>query len=146
MEKLVALCVLWACGFGGKKEYLAELDGLFLENPEDDLLLELECLGGDLKSAFSRLYTLIETSADVDVDKFGKELFSALKKIYNENLFPLKEFGEQCYRIWRLLPEKIGDDEPFYTLCYADDPLSWGDEKQTLELYQAAFDYYKERK
>lgn len=41
-----------------------------------------------------------------------------------------------------LLPQETGQKEPFKALCYADDCLSWGDEKQTRELYEKAFQYY----
>lgn len=34
-------------------------------------------------------------------------------------------------------------NEPFVMLPYADEPLSWGDEKQSRELFQSMFDYYK---
>lgn len=33
--------------------------------------------------------------------------------------------------------------EPFHTLSYADDPLSWNDEKQTRKLYEELFEFYK---
>lgn len=144
MEKLAALCCLWAFGLSDKNDYAEELDRLFLENPGDDLLLELENLGDDRAAAWARL----GWSADrLNIDLFGKELFAALEKAYSENRFPLAEFGRRCYSLWCALPYhpyQYEHIEPFCTLTYADDPLSWGDEKQTLELYQAAFDFYKE--
>jgi hypothetical protein len=33
--------------------------------------------------------------------------------------------------------------EPFWTLSYADDPLSWGEERQTHEIYEKMFGYYE---
>ena len=33
-------------------------------------------------------------------------------------------------------------EEPFFALCYADDCLSYGDEKQCRDLYEAALSYY----
>lgn len=144
MEKLVALCYVWAFGLSDKDDYAAELDCLFLKNPEDDLLLELEGLGDDRAAAWARLGWLAERS---NINLFGKELFAALEKSYNENKISLAEFGERCYDLWCALPYhpyQYEHIEPFCTLTYADDPLSWGDEKQTRELYQAAFDFYKE--
>lgn len=55
MEKPVALCYVWAFGLSDKDDYAAELDCLFLKNPEDDLLLELEGLGDDRAAAWARL-------------------------------------------------------------------------------------------
>lgn len=143
MEKLVALCYLWAFGFGTKEEYCVELDRLFLENSEDDFLLELEGLGDDSAAALTKLSPLAEGSLNVDV--FGKELFGRIEKYYSEKcntLDSLEEFGKMCYGMWRSFPANI-DDQPFLTLAYADDPLSWGDEKQSRELYQKAFEHYK---
>ena len=117
----MALCYIWAFGLSDKNDYVSELDRLFLENPEDDLLL--------------------------NIDVFGKELFAALEKVYRENRFPLAEFGSRCYELWRALPYHPYQYEhikPFDTLTYADDPLSYGDEGQSRDLYEAAFDYYKE--
>lgn len=37
---------------------------------------------------------------------------------------------------------KLKSSMPFYILSYADDPLSWGDEKQARELYENAIGYY----
>ena len=145
MEKLAVLCWLWAFGFGSKEKYFSELDRLFLENPEDDFLLELETLGGDRKAAWQRVSLFFET--EMDVDKFGKELFGRLENFYLENCnsrSSLEEFGKTCYAMWQSLPSSIDTKDPFHILCYADDPLSWGDEKQTRELYKKAFDYYKE--
>lgn len=146
MEKLAALCCLWAFGLGDKDSYCSELDGLFLEDPEDDFLLELENLGGDCGAAYARISLLIQTG--INIDKFGKELFRGLEKFYSENCnsrSSLEEFGKMCYAMWQSLPASIDTEDPFHTLCYADDPLSWGDEKQSRGLYQAAFDYYKEK-
>ncbi len=32
----------------------------------------------------------------------------------------------------------------FWTLSYADDPLSWGDEKQTSYTYERMLSYYRD--
>ena len=41
------------------------------------------------------------------------------------------------YSLWEKLPEHIQDIEPFKVLCYADDSLSWGDENQAKNIYEA---------
>lgn len=147
MEKLAALCCLWAFGLGTKEDYSKELDKLFLENPNDALLLELENLGGDCGAAYARISMLVQTG--INIDKFGKELFDGLEKFYSENCnsrSSLEEFGKRCYGMWKSFPASIDTQDPFHTLCYADDPLSWGDEKQTRGIYEAVFDHYKEKK
>lgn len=142
----MALCYVWAFGLSGKDDYAAELDRLFLENTEDDILLELECLGDDRAAAWARLGWLADR---VNIDLFGKELFAALEKVCKANVFPLAEFGRRCYELWCALPYKPYQYEciePFLTLTYAADPLSYGDEGQSRDLYEAAFNYYKENK
>lgn len=62
MEKLAALCCLWVFGFGAKAEYSAELDRLFLEDPKNDFLLELEDLGNDGAAAWEKISPLVESS------------------------------------------------------------------------------------
>ena len=46
------------------------------------------------------------------------------------------------YGLWESLPGNIQDIEPFWTLSYADEPLSWGDEEQTRDIYEYMLDYY----
>lgn len=142
MEKLAALCCLWAFGLAEKEEYCKELDRLFMLSPEDDLLLELEDLGGDCKAVLARIFLLVKNS--LNVEEFGKELFAVLEKVYDEKKFTLEEFGKRCFRLWNWFPDILRDKEPFFSLCYADDPLSWGDEEQTRKIYQKTFDHYKE--
>lgn len=48
------------------------------------------------------------------------------------------------YRLWEELPQEVQMKEPFWALNYADDPLSWGDEEQTRELYEKMMNYYIE--
>lgn len=147
MEKLVALCYLWAFGLGEKEDYYSELDRLFLEDSEDDYLLELEGLSDESAAALTMLSPLAEGS--LNVDNFGKELFTALEKVYNENRLPLAEFGECCYKMWGGLPYKpyqYEHIEPFLTLTYATDPLSYGNKGQSRDLFEDAFNYYKEKK
>lgn len=140
MEQLAALCCLWVFGFGTKAEYSAELDRLFLENPDDDLLLELENLGGDYAAAWARISPYL---MNAKIDEFGRMLFGKTEEIYRTNKITLRGFGILCGRLWNALPENICHKEPFVILSYADEPLSWGDEKQSRELFQSMFDYYK---
>ena len=48
------------------------------------------------------------------------------------------------YSLWESLPGNIQNIEPFFTLSYADDPLSWGDEEQTRNIYEYMLNYYKD--
>ncbi len=67
-----------------------------------------------------------------------------MNQVYKTNTLDIREFADRCYKMWTVLPKDISMQEPFHTLSYADDCLSYGDEKQTRELYEKAFDFYKE--
>lgn len=89
MEKLAALCFLCASYLGN--EYPEELDRLFLENPDDDFLLELENLGKDYESALALLKEKI-----IDRSLFEKELFKALGEFYESEEISLRAFAIRC--------------------------------------------------
>ena len=76
-----------------------------------------------------------------DIIKFGDQLMSELKTVYEES--DIVGFSEKMYDLWKLLPDKINNEEPFYTLNYVGDCLSYGDEIQCRELYECALNYYE---
>lgn len=39
--------------------------------------------------------------------------------------------------------EDLEQKEPFFTLSYVDEPLSWGDEEQIRNICEHMFNYYK---
>ncbi len=80
---------------------------------------------------------------NLDFERFGKILMSKLKVVY-VNCSDIKCFASQMYSLWENLPGNIQNIEPFWTLCYADEPLSWGDEKQTRNIYEHMLSYYKD--
>lgn len=143
IEKLTALCMLWAFGLGSKEDYCAVLDELFLENPEDDFLLELEDCTRDAAASLARLSPLM-SSGEFDVDAFGRELFSQLEKFCDSGAVSMKEFGRRGYNLWCQFPREFDSDEPFFTLCWADEFYYEGSGWQR-GYYQNAFDYYKEK-
>lgn len=140
MEELFVYSVLWCVGYEKYDEYRDKLDSLFLDNPENEILLDLE--GREYKDAMLHLCHLLE-SEDFDVDEFGKQLMDKLRFIYEDST--LMEFARKMPKIWNRLPEKIDCEEPFHTLNFADDCLSYGDEQQCRELYEKALYYYENR-
>ncbi|MGH4124225.1 MAG: hypothetical protein ACREV6_14965 [Clostridium sp.] len=131
-------------GLVSDEEYKEYLDALFLKHSDNDLLLELELRTSDIEGTIKIIFNYCLEN-DVDYDTFGCFLISKLEEIYYQDDMDIRFFGSKMYSIWRVLPSDIEHKEPFWTLCYADDPLSWGDELQTEELYQKMFQYYKER-
>ncbi len=138
MEELIVYAVLCSVGYENIDEYREKLDKLFLENPQDEVLLDLE--GRSYKDAMLHLCCLFD-EGNLDMDRFSIKLMSKIKDIYiAEN--DLAEFGKRMYRLWQYLLGELSEKEPFNIFCYADDPLSWGDEKQCRELYEKAIYYY----
>lgn len=143
MESLFAYSYLWAWGFCSMQEYNTYLDSMFSKTPDDELLLELEECADNYKNTFARLKRYFEYEINgFDSDRFGKILFEGLETAYNSGFYDIVEFGKSCYKMWNMLPDFLNHEQPFYVLCYADDPLSWGDEKQTRTLYEDAFNFY----
>ena len=122
-----------------ENEYNKRLDELFLNSPENNDLLYLEC-ETDIKKAVVYIRTRIDYNG-LDYNRFGKILMSKLKPVY-ENYSDIKDFASRMFSLWESLPGNIQNIEPFWTLSYADEPLSWGDEEQTRGIYEHMLDYY----
>lgn len=154
MEKLTALLFLCLSGFGASESYFAELDRQFLERSDDALLFELEDRLKDLRGHWACVLRHFELGADENFDKklFGGELSRGVERFFDDNVgtgkMTLKKFGMLGYKLWLLLSDLNFDvhGDPFVILCYADEPLDYGDERQSLELYRYFFDFYKEKR
>lgn len=75
---------------------------------------------------------------------FGKALFEGFDMAYHSGAYDIGEFGMKCYAMWKLLPDCLNHEQPFFTLCYVDEPLPWG-EKQNRALLESAFSFYREK-
>lgn len=144
MERLICKFLLWKIGFTNGDDYNMTLDKLFLENPTNDILLELEGSSSNCDTTFDVLqrYWKYECN-DFSVVIFGKCMLEDLKAIYFSNIFTIEHYAKMCYSLWQYFPNEFNTTEPFHTLSYADDPLSWNDEKQTRKLYEQLFEFYK---
>lgn len=143
VEILLSYAILLYVGLVSGAEYKENLNAYFLKHPDNDLLLELEWRTLDIEGTIKIISDYcLENSVDYDI--FGSFLINKLEEIYYQDNIDIQFFGSKMYSIWKVLPSEIENKEPFWTLCYADDPLSWGDEMQTREFYQKMFQYYKE--
>jgi len=141
-ERAFALFLAWRGGIISAEEYNEYLDALFLEDMENELLLDLEIASYDFEETKALLIDYVYyTGHSINYTAFGKALFGVVEKAYRSNAVEIEEFGRRAYSVWRLLSEDIWYDEPFLTLNYADDCLSYGDEAQTRGLYETAFAY-----
>lgn len=142
LEQLIALALLHAEGFDVWDSFASQLDRLYLNHPDSEILFRLETSPTE-KDAVLHTLSLLNTDAIADVDLFGRALMSALSAEYQNGKTDLRTFAERGYDIWQILPSDMADSDPFFILCYAGDPLSWGDEKQCRKHFENAFSYYK---
>ena len=138
METLFVYSLLYGVGYDKYEEYRKELDRIFLEDPENDVLLDLEYRAP--KDAMLHSYYLMQI-VEYDTVAFGKCLMKNLKAIYETS--NLMDFSKKMYDLWMLLPENINSKNPFFILSYAGDYLSYGDENQCSALYEEALNYYE---
>ncbi len=144
MEKLICKSLLWKIGLTDGTDYSKTLDKMFLSDVNNELLLELESCSYDYDTAFDILQRFWKYECkNFSVDTFGRCLTENLKVVYESNVYSIEDFGIKCYSLWQQLPDELNTTEPFHSLCYADDPLSWGDEEQARKIYEEFFDFYK---
>ena len=141
MEELLVYAILFYEGLMAEGEYYQQLNKLFLQSPQDGDLMYLEW-----ETDIQKAVVYIRTHANcqrLDQEQFGRVLINCLKKAYN-SCTDMNSFAGRMYDLWKNLPETLQRVEPFFTLCYADDPLSWGDEEQTRAIYEDMLAYYQE--
>ena len=141
MEEMLVYAILLYENLVTENEYNKRLDELFLVTSENNDLLYLEC-ETDIKKSIIYVRTHIDYN-NLDIEQFGKILMSKLKTVY-KGCSDIKRFASQMYSLWESPPGNVQELDPFWTLSYADDPLSWGDEEQTRRIYEHMLNYYKD--
>lgn len=122
-------------------EYRNHLDALFISQPDNDLLLKLEWCSSDILASSQLIFDYFKDSK-IDVDAFGSCLMQGIKKYYVQNEVCLKVFNSRVLSIWAKLPSDIHRLEPFWSMSYAGEPLSWGDTKQSRSIYEKMINFY----
>lgn len=140
MEELLVYAILLYEELITESEYSSRLDELFLSTPENEELLYLEW-ETDIKKAIIYIRTHMDYN-NLDIERFGRVLMGKLKVIYGK-CPDIRYFASRMYSLWESLPGNMQSIEPFWALCYADDPLSWGDEEQTRSIYEHMLSYYE---
>ena len=143
MELLFACTILLGSGSISETEYGKVLDSVFLKNPEQDILLELEWNSSDVKRSIAiiRAYCM-EHEKELKDTILGCFLFDRLKSRYLDPNIDLRTFCGELYQVWELLPQRLQLSQPFHAMSYADEPLSWGDEAQTRQLCEHILHFY----
>ena len=144
METLIAKALLWQAGFTTGKEYNADLDKKFLENPNSDILLTLECCSSKCNATYDTISHYLQYEyQEFSLPHFGKELFENLEHVYRAETFSFSDFCWKCYLLWELLPSEIQFDDPFHILNYIDECLPCSDEERTRALCEKMLAFYK---
>ena len=142
MKELLAYALLCCAGYDCGGLYDDQLDKLFLEHPDSEEYLYLESLPSRKDAALHTVSALSGVSFDAEL--FGRALMKLLGQAYAES--DLAPFSRRMYSLWTMLPPAIQYEEPFHTLNYADDCLSYGDENRCRKLYEEAFHFYDEER
>ena len=141
MEELLVYAILLSEKLATENEYCRRLDELFLAHPENDDLL---CLEWETNKKKAILYIKIHMDyANLDSERFGRILMRKLKEVYANNP-DIRHLANHMFGLWENLPGSLQDTEPFMALCYAADPLSWGDEELAKSICEQMFHYYPE--
>lgn len=139
MEDLFVYAILFSVGYDTWSEFSSTLDTLFLEDADNTNWLELEYM--QPKEAILHTLSLMNTYK-INIVIFGKSLMREISKIYAD-MSDLSKFSWKMYEVWNRLPASIAyGTEPFFTLAYAGDCLDYGDEKQCMELFEKAVNFY----
>ncbi len=137
MEELFVYALLCSEGVDMWGMYSQALDRLFIENPGNEDYLSLE----EMTPKEAVLHSIaVMRRTEFNSEYFGKILMKSLQQVYENTA--LEVFARNMYSLWGKLPEIICEEEPFFTLSYADDCLSYGDEHQCRQLYENAMHYY----
>lgn len=144
-EELFAYAFLMEAGLLPAENYWKKLDELFEAHMDDELLLELEYSARHgLRTVNLIREYMLDGRRPVDMGRFCRGLLGLLEEIYRRRTTALPEFGARAYLLGEALPERVSGQEPFLRLCWANDPLSYGDEAGAREIYEGIFSYDQE--
>jgi len=139
MEEILVYGLLMELDSMAEKLYNEKLDELFLKNPDNPDLLELELICGNVEESIIYITNHINFNS-INIEIFEKKLVECLKVLYS--IMNIETFSELSYKLWNRLPCYISDKEPLSVLCYAGDSLSWGDVVSARKNYERLFSCY----
>ena len=140
MEEILALGLLADWNDMAENLYNSKLDELFLENPENPNLFELELICGNTTESIIYITNHINFNK-INIETFEKSLVYYLKILYES--MDIEIFSKLSYKLWLRLPSYISEKSPFFVLNYADDYISIGFTDSVRQSYEKLFAYYK---
>ncbi len=139
MEEMLVYGLLMGLYNRAEILYNKKLDALFIENPDNPDLLELELICGNVEESIIYITNHINFSS-INIEVFEKKLVECLKILYST--MNIENFSELSYKLWNRLPCCVSDKEPLSVLCYAGDSLSWSDMTLARKNYERLFSCY----
>lgn len=140
MEEILALGMLIDWNDTAEKLYNKKLDELFLKNPDNPELLQLELICGNIEESTIYITNHIN-SKNIDNETFEKSLVYYLKILYDS--MDIEDFSDLSYKLWLRLPADISEKSPFSILNYTDDYVSIGFTDLAIKNYEKLFSYYE---
>lgn len=140
MEEILALGMLIDWNDTAEKLYNKKLDELFVKNPDNPELLQLELICGNIEESTIYITNHINFK-NINIETFEKSLVYYLKILYDSMNIEL--FAELSYKLWLRLPADISEKSPFSILNYMDDYVSIGFTDLARKNYEKLFAYYK---
>ena len=142
-EHLLASLLLEASGFHLENNYEETLNQYFVQNPEDEFLLELEYFSSDLEKSLNMLKRNFAYYPNkYDGHKFASIICKQLEEIYENTT--LKEFVPCAYRLWQILPMDRRGKAPLSDLCYFTKSPAKKDLVRADATYREMFRYYSD--
>ena len=121
-EELLSLVLLYRAGFDTAELFEESLNRIFLENPENKDLLELECM--------SFRDAVIYLCKNFDYSTLNEETLSRALIRFLNLLRPeqnTETFALRLGELWEVLPfHTTRKDSPFYMIYYFEDMLAAG--------------------
>ena len=143
MEQLLVYSYLWKLELNDGQKYNNHLDMLFLNESDNELLLDLESLT-DAEFSFIRLKRYFDYETEIfDSILFGKSLFEELGKIYHSKTISIALFAQKCYELYNILPVTLNNFEmPYNVLSYIDDMIEYNSLQDIEETIEKMLNYY----
>lgn len=139
-EEILALGMLIDWNDMAENLYNHKLDELFLENPDNPDLFELELICGNIKETVIYISNHINFK-NINTETFEKSLVYYLKLLYDS--MDIELFAELSYKLWLRLPADISEKTMFFILNYTDDYVSIGFTDLARQNYERLFSYYE---
>ncbi|MBO4493070.1 MAG: hypothetical protein J5724_01655 [Ruminococcus sp.] len=139
MEELLAYAYLIGEGYSLESFYESKLNELFIANPNNSDLLELEFLSDNIMESIIYIKTHINYTK-MNKQAFGKQLMTLLKPIYAST--ELEDFGCRMFTLWESLAGNLQDEKPFSTLSCTDNRLFCENKNEVKKAFEKMLSFY----